>query len=236
MRSQPANTVAILPLRNGSKGLPRKNLRLLSGKPLYQHTLDQAVRTIGQCLITTDIPEIISADTPNAATVIQRPLELAEDITPMTPVLFHLFEHLQQACLKLPDVAVLLQATSPLRSDDDIREAISLYAKGDFDLVMSVTRSDSTLLKHGILDDGKFIPVSDPAHCFANRQQLPKTVRPNGAIYVFSPKTFLRNGGFASANIGAMEMPENRSIDIDNSADLIHAETIISDQHLQIAS
>lgn len=216
----------ILPLRAGSKGLPDKNLRMLAGQPLYERTMDQALRISGRCVITTDIPEILGAKLPSAVRVVHRPARLATDDTPMTPVLLSLFDSLAQEG-RLPDLAVLLQATSPLREDADIVQAVTRYRQGDLDLAMTVTRTDPQILKYGMLDENRFHPVSLPQYCFANRQDLPDVVRPNGAVYVFSPQWFVSNSGFVTERIGAVEMPADRSLDIDGSHDLDAAEAAI---------
>jgi CMP-N,N'-diacetyllegionaminic acid synthase len=225
-RGAASEKLAILPLRAGSKGLPNKNLRPIAGKPLYRHTLDQALRTVGRCAITTDIPELLNGKIPEGCVAIERPAELAGDSTPINPVLTHLFDQLERVG-ELPGTVVLVQATSPLRLDDDVRAAIDLYERGDFELVMSVTSADSGILKYGYLDDGRFDAVARPEYCFENRQDLPKIVRPNGAVYVFSPEVFRRNGGLATKSIGAVEMPEDRSIDIDDEADMKAAEALL---------
>ena len=220
---KPADTIAILPLRAGSKGLPGKNMRPLAGKPLYHHTLDQALRTVGRCLVTTDIAELLDAEVPNGCVLLTRPPHLATDRTPMASVLTHVFDELERSG-PLPKTAVLMQATSPLRRDEDIEAAVDLHAKGSFDLVMSVTATDSGILKYGTIDGGRFEAVSRPEFCFQNRQDLPRVVRPNGAVYVFSPAAFRRNGGFPTRSIGAVEMPSERSLDIDSDTDLNAAE------------
>lgn len=224
--SIPSSALAILPLRAGSKGLPRKNLLQIAGKPLYRHTLDQALRTVGRCAITTDIPEILNADAPEGCIVVPRPAHLADDKTPMAPVLLHLFDQLERIG-QLPDTAVLMQATSPLRRDGDVLAAMDLHAKEGFDLVMSVTSADAGILKYGFLKGGEFEAVSRPEYCFQNRQDLPQVVRPNGAVYVFSTQLFRRTGGFPTRSIGATEMPQALSIDIDREADLRIAEEIL---------
>ncbi|NNF77136.1 MAG: acylneuraminate cytidylyltransferase family protein, partial [Rhizobiales bacterium] len=134
LKTTHGDAMAIIPLRAGSKGLPGKNIRPLAGKPLYLHSVDQALRVVGQCAISTDISDVLSAESPPACQLIARPPELAEDQTPIAPVLMHVFEHLKQQDA-LPNIAVLLQATSPLRRDEDIRAAIALYKSGRFELV-----------------------------------------------------------------------------------------------------
>ncbi|MCP5083949.1 MAG: acylneuraminate cytidylyltransferase family protein [Alphaproteobacteria bacterium] len=220
------NAMAIIPLRAGSKGLPGKNIRPLAGKPLYLHSVDQALRVVGHCAISTDISDVLCGDYSPACRLVARPPELAQDQTPIAPVLMHVFEHLKQQDA-LPKIAVLLQATSPLRRDEDIRDAIALYKSGRFELVMSVVKTDPGILKYGFAKSGRFTPVSSPEFCFSNRQSLPEIVRPNGAVYVFSPQMFMQNGSLATQSIGSIEMPETHSIDIDTIADLKAAEEFL---------
>ncbi len=229
------DTLAIIPLRAGSKGLPGKNLRPLAGKPLYLHSVDQALRVVGRCAISTDIPDVLNSNPSPSCQMVARPLALAEDQTPMAPVLMHLFEQLKQQTA-LPKIAVLLQATSPLRRDEDIHNAVALYKENRFELVMSVVKTDPGILKYGFSAGGRFTPVSSPEYCFSNRQALPDIVRPNGAVYVFSPETFMKNGSLATQSIGSIEMPVAHSIDIDTDADLKVAESYLLQRSFSKAS
>lgn len=220
--SLPAWT-AVIPLRAGSRGLPGKNVRPLAGRPLYRHAVDQALAAgAARVLITTDVPEVLQAPQPERVQTVARPPELAGDTVPMAPVLVHV---LQAAQVHGP--VVLLQATSPLRRPDDIRAALALYAQGAHELVMSVTEADRSVLKWGRLEGGRFVPLSDPAHCFANRQSLPPVVKPNGAVYVFDAGRMVATGSFVSERIGAIEMPPERSHDIDNLHDFERVEALL---------
>lgn len=220
--SSPAWT-AVIPLRAGSKGLPSKNVRPLAGKPLYRHAVDQALAAgAARVVITTDMPEVLQADLPAQVTRVERPAELAGDNVPMAPVLQH--------ALHTADVhgtVVLLQATSPLRHPADIEAALGVFAGGDFELVMSVTEADRGVLKWGTLQGNRFQPLSDPAHCFANRQSLPGVVRPNGAIYVLDAAWFVARGSFVSERIGVLQMPLERSQDIDSLEDFERCDALL---------
>lgn len=216
----------IVPIRNGSKGLPNKNITPLAGKPLYLYSVEQALRLYGQCVISTDIPSVLDAQLPDNCLVIRRPDELSQDTTPMDEVLLHIFEELRGKDIT-PKTCVLLQATSPLRSDDDVFKAVEFYNTNSFELVKSVSEVDAGFLKYGSLNDkGEFIPVAKPEYCFTNRQDLPNMVRPNGAIYVFNADTIVKNCGMASQSIGAVltDIP----IDIDVHEDLMRAEKLIN--------
>lgn len=229
------DTAAILPLRAGSKGLPGKNLHPIAGKPLYRHTLDQALEVTGRCIISTDIADVLTAALPKGCRLVPRPAHLAGDDTPMAPVLVHVFEQMHEQDA-LPETAVLLQATSPLRRNEDIHKAIALFEQGGFELVMSVVKTDPCILKYGFADDNRFAPVADPEFCFANRQSLPEIVRPNGAVYVFSPHRFMETRSLATRSIGMVEMPATRSIDIDTLADLNAAEAHLLERAFSMVS
>lgn len=215
---------AVIPLRAGSKGLPSKNTRLLAGKPLYRHALDQALAAgASRVLITTDMPEVLGAELPASVTRVQRPAELAGDGVTMAPVLQHA---LQSADVQ--GTVVLLQATSPLRLPSDIEAALAVFGGGGFELVMSVTEADRGVLKWGTLQGNRFQPLSEPAHCFANRQSLPPVVRPNGAVYVLDASWFVARGSFVSERIGVLEMPAERSHDIDTLQDFERCEALLT--------
>jgi len=212
--------IAIVPVRAGSKGLPGKNLCKLAGVPLWERAVEQG-RAAGasQVLVSTDAAEILAAPVTADMSVLKRPDALCRDETPMAPVLIHALQSLPG-----PARVVLLQATSPLRSTGDIRQAINLHETGRFDLVKTVTPTNPAVLKYGTMDGDRFEPMREPAFCFSNRQSLPPVMRPNGAAYVFDKDWFLENQGFVTDSIGAVVMPEGRSLDIDTEADFLRAE------------
>ena len=221
--------VAIVPMRAGSKGLPSKNVRQLAGAPLYQHSVN-AAREAGasKIVISTDIESVLHGRHHDDVTVIGRPAELAQDGTPMSRVVLHVLS--EKVGLRISDstMVVLLQPTSPLRTSEDIRASIQRVATSDVDLAMGVTEVDAGVLKFGRVMDGRFIPISDPEHCFANRQTLPPVVRPNGAVYAFQAGWFRQNGGFVTSRIAAIAMPPERSIDVDTIQDFERVERIFS--------
>jgi CMP-N-acetylneuraminic acid synthetase len=215
---------AIIPLRGGSKGLPGKNIRLLAGKPLYRHAVDQALAAgASKVLLTTDIEEVLCSDLPADVQAFRRPAELCLDTTPMAPVLAHA---IAQTPMQGP--AVLLQPTSPLRTPQDIRAALEVFVSGAHELVMSVTEADRGVLKWGTLDGDRFRAVADPAYCFSNRQALPPVFRPNGAIYVVDAAWFSQRRSFVTDRIGVIVMPAARSRDIDTLADFAECEALLA--------
>ncbi len=219
------NWTAVIPLRAGSKGLPRKNIRDLAGKPLYRHAVDSALAAgASSVFVTTDIPEVLTAEMPAGVSLVHRPSELCGDLTPMESVLLHTLEK-----NSVIGPIVLLQATSPLRQIEDIHEALDQLSDGGFDMVMSVTEADRGILKWGQLgNNGCFIPISHIEHCFSNRQSLPSVYRPNGAIYAMQAEWFVANKGFSTQSIGTILMAADRSHDIDTLEDFEFCESLLT--------
>lgn len=206
---------AIVPIRGGSKGLPGKNTLKLNGIPLYMHSVNQAIKAgATRVLITTDIEEVLLAEHPAQVELYRRPDHLCMDSTPMTPVLMDVIE-----TFSLEGIVVLLQATSPLRTIEIVKESVSVFSDNNDNLVMSVSEIDSSILKYGLVEQDRFIPISRPEYCFTNRQSLPEVYRPNGAVYVFDASWFTLNGGFTTDSIGAVIMEEKDSQDIDSIND-----------------
>lgn len=226
MAPQTDTAIALVPVRGGSRGLPGKNVRPLAGKPLYRHAVDQALRTVGQCIVSTDIEEILQADLPAGCSAVRRPDDLADDDTPMAPVILHA---LQSAGVDAGEV-VLLQATSPLRTDADIADALRLHRARGFSLTMSVTQADRGVLKWGRIVEDRFEPLAGAESCFANRQSLPPVHRPNGAIYIFGAADYLAAQTFPTRSIGAYAMPHERSFDIDTMDDFEAVEQALARQ------
>ncbi len=216
---------AIIPIRAGSKGLPGKNTRIFVGIPLYMHAVQLALDAGAvRVLISTDIVEVLNADFPEKVLVVQRPPELSGDDVTMSPVLMHLL--VQE---KVQGPIVLLQATSPLRKVSDVQTALMQLDTGDFDVVMSVTEADRSVLKWGtILDNNRYVPLADVDYCFANRQSLPPVYKPNGALYALRAEWFINNGSLATHRLGTVIMPVERSLDIDNLADFERCELLMS--------
>lgn len=216
-----SDTLALIPLRAGSKGLPGKNTRALAGIPLWRHAVAQArAAGISRVVVSTDIASLLAAPYEPGLEILARPSELAADDTPMDAVL----NYVLSAQLRGAARVVLLQATSPLRQPADITAARELHARGTFDLVLSATCADRGVLKWGRAEGAEFLPLSDPAYCFANRAALPPVYRPNGAVYVFDADWFRGAGTLAGGRIGIVEMPPDRSADIDTISDFAAAE------------
>lgn len=216
------SVLAVIPARGGSKGVPRKNIRLLGGRPLIAWTIAAAFQSarITRVVVSTDDPEIaevaaaLGADTPFI-----RPAELAGDKAPGDAPLRH-------AVAQLPghDVAVLLQPTSPFRTFEDIDRCLALVEP-----TRSVV-SVSEVSKHPawmftLSEDGMSAILPDWVQV-ARRQDLPAVYALNGAVYAISCDALAAGESLVGPNSKAYVMPAERSIDIDTEADLAFAETV----------
>tara|TARA_Y100000768_G_scaffold223840_1_gene168954 strand:+ start:25708 stop:26373 length:666 start_codon:yes stop_codon:yes gene_type:complete len=210
--------IFLIPFRSGSKGLKNKNINIYKDKPLFRHSTDVALETkLGNVYISTDygIDELegLSKD----VIFVSRPVELASDEATMSSVVLNFLEN----NVSSESIVILLQATSPNRTKKHISEAINRFTNNSFDLVMSVTETPNDLLKSGLISgDGNFASVNNIDYCFSNRQNLPKTYKPNGSIYIFKSSWFKINKNFSTSNIGAFIMDNNSSLDIDQIEDL----------------
>jgi N-acylneuraminate cytidylyltransferase len=223
--------LGIIPARGGSKSVPRKNIRLLGGKPLLEWTLD-AVRSskrLTRAVVSTEDEEIatiargLGADVP-----FLRPAELATDGALSIPVMQHALHVVEQMEQDTPyDAVVMLQPTAPFRLAADIDGAIDLFEATAADSVISVANVDGhhpARMKY--LDEGRLI---DPPFCEAYENQPRQELRPmyikNGAIYV-TRRSVLLAGSFKGTDCRAWVMPADRSANIDSLADFRYAECI----------
>ncbi len=198
--------LGLIPARGGSKRCPGKNTADLGGKPLLQWTVEAARESgvVDHLVVSSEDEAILQlADTLGVAQV-PRPVALAQDSTPMLPVVRHAVEAVHPAD---PEVVILLQPTSPFRTAEDIRAALSLMDVKGGDSVVSVTDVPEELV-FSVRWADRLEPVSS------------NFVVPNGAIYVMSTRALMRGETWYSGFSYAYRMPKERSLDIDTPLDL----------------
>ncbi len=219
--------LGLIPARGGSKGIPRKNIRDIAGKPLIAWTIDAALssRLINSVVVSTDDPEISEVALKFGAEVpFQRPTELSTDFTPgIEPVLHAL------GLLPSFDAVVLLQPTSPLRSTKDIDNCIELLLQTAAKAVVSVTAAKNHLAWNYQIDsEGRLEPVINSSQ-ITRRQDLPKVYSLNGAIYASHVSFLTEERNFLGKQTLAYVMPPERSVDIDDILDFRIAEMLLKD-------
>lgn len=219
--------LALIPARGGSKGIPRKNIKIIAGKPLIVWTIEAALRSpyIHTVIVSTDDEEIAAiARKAGAQVPFMRPAELASDgASGMAPV--------THALDMLPgyDAVLLLQPTSPLRSTADIDACIALAAMREAPAVVSVTEPDAHPYWTYRVDDGLHMRPMVDAPAVTRRQDLPLAAALNGALY-FATTAWLRdNGSFMGDATLAYIMPRERSVDLDTPFDWKFAELLLKE-------
>jgi N-acylneuraminate cytidylyltransferase/CMP-N,N'-diacetyllegionaminic acid synthase len=231
MQSAPARVLAVIPARGGSKGVPHKNIRLLGGRPLISYTIDAAsgARLLDRTVVSTDDTEIAEiARQYGAETPFLRPAELARDESLAEPVLDHALGWLEEHESYLPDYVMLLQPTSPLRTAEDIDNAISLALEKDADGVVSVcpAKHHPYLIKR-LGEDGQISDFLTLDRTYKRRQDLPPAFGLTGAIYMVKRDILLESHTFYTDRTYPYIMPVERSLDIDTLWDFAMAELIL---------
>ncbi|QOP40325.1 cytidylyltransferase domain-containing protein [Sulfurimonas marina] len=222
--------LAVIPARGGSKRLPRKNVLDLAGKPLIGWSIEAAQKSkyLDALLVSSDDSEILELSKNYGAATLLRPQELASDTATTFDTLKHAIENSKEY-----DYIVLLQPTSPLRTAQDIDEAIKLLINKDADGIISVCEMEHSPLWSNTLSEDKSMKHFLNEEVLNKRSQdLETYYRLNGAIYIAKIDKFLENGSFfLKNNIFAYEMEQQHSIDIDTKIDFLFAELLLKEQN-----
>jgi CMP-N,N'-diacetyllegionaminic acid synthase len=209
--------LGIIPARGGSKRLPRKNIRILCGKPLIAWTIEQAKKSdyIDKLIVSTDDEEIAKISKDYGAEVpFLRPDKLARDDSPTIDAVIHAIKFLEDKGEHY-DIIVLLQPTSPLRSNDDINNAIKLFSEKKPDSVISVSIIYPPIFWSFYIKNGYLDPIFDEKYLEMNHEDLPKSYTPNGAISISSVRNLLKYERFYFKKSLPYLMLFDKSIDID---------------------
>ncbi|MFE3177620.1 cytidylyltransferase domain-containing protein [Amycolatopsis sp. NPDC059090] len=218
------DTVAIVPARGGSVGLPGKNLVPFLGRPLVAHTVHTALTAgIQDVVVTTDDRDIAAAATAEGAAVVDRPSPLAQASSRTLPAVVHALD-----ARDVPDstLVLLLQPTSPLRTAGDIAECVEIHDGRPSGSVVQMCRShDHHPLKVCLEGpDGSVTPVHTWEDLEAPRQSLPPVLRPTGGIYLVRAGDLRSHQRFFVPEVRCQVIPAERAVDIDTAADLRLAE------------
>lgn len=219
--------LAIIPARGGSKGVPRKNVRLLAGKPLIAWTIEEAKKSkyIDRLILTTEDDEIIeTAKTYGCEVPFIRPIELAQDSTPGIEPILHALKQ-----IKGYDYIVVLQPTSPFRLAEDIDSCIERLVETKSSACVSVTKPDSSpYWMYTINEAGKMQPLIKQEELTARRQDLSIVYALNGAVYVAEVDWLKSNQSLLTEDTTAFVMPTERSFDIDTEKDFLWCDWLMN--------
>lgn len=220
--------LAIIPARGGSKGIPRKNIRMISGKPLIAHTIEEAKKStlIDRIVVSTEDDEIANVSRQYGAEVVVRPKELARDETSTVPVLTHVVQFLEKTEGYKPDYVLLIPATSPLRKKKHIEEAIQKIIDEKSDSLISVLY----IYKHRyeISKNGKILPVTKDRK---NRQERNPVIVENGVLYITQTE-LIKRGKIIGNKLSYYPMDAHASVNIDEPIDFKIAEHLLSEEQI----
>lgn len=211
--------VVVVPARGGSKSIPKKNIKLIAGKPLITWTLDIAkqISAVDRVIVSTDDAEIAEVARVNDVEVMDRPKELAEDHTLTIEVIRDVIAKFR-ASGESAKYMIILEPTSPLRSVEDVDKALELLATGNYDSVASFTEAELNPHRAWKIKDNTpevFVPGAIPWY---PRQKQPEAYQLNGAVYALDMGQLDESDiSLLFGRIGATMMPGERSVDIDNN-------------------
>ena len=224
--------LGIIPAREGSKGIPNKNIKLLGGKPLLQFTSEVALqcKSIDKLILSSDSDEIIKVGKNLGLEVpFKRPKKLAEDITPTLPVILHALEHFESKGLFF-DAVCLLQVTSPFRKVDFVEKAIKIFIDKDTDSLISVLEIPHEYNPHWAFKEDKNrnlkIATGDKK-IISQRQKLPKSYHRDGSIYITKTSVLKEQKSLFGNSISYIESSKEMYVNIDTLQDWHKAEELL---------
>lgn len=219
--------IAIIPARGGSKGIPRKNIINLCGKPLISYTIEAARKSkyIDYVMVSTDDEEIADVSKQYGAMIpFMRPAELASDTARTVDAILHCIKSLKELNECFSDL-VLLQPTEPLRTVEDIDSAIEKYYENYPCSLVSLSEVDDHPILIRTIEGNELRPLLNVSST-CRRQDMPKYYRVNGCIYINAVESINENTSF-NDNLVPFIMEKSHSVDIDELSDLALAEYYI---------
>jgi N-acylneuraminate cytidylyltransferase len=224
------DVLAIIPARGGSKGIPRKNLQPLAGKPLLAHTIEaaQGARYVGRVIVSTEDAEIAAVSEKYGADVIWRPEDISGDKAPSESALLHALEHLHEIEGYSPDIVVFLQCTSPLTLPEDIDGTIKTLLDENADSALAVTPFHYFLWTKNKKWDAVGINHNKKERLM--RQEAEPQFLETGAVYVMRTKGFKKAKHRFFGKTAMYIMPPERCLEIDEPIDLKIAEVLMRER------
>ena len=220
-------TLCVIPARGGSKGVPRKNLLDVGGKPLIVWTIEQALATPGlDVLVSTDDEEIASVSRAAGARVPWlRPAGLAQDTTPTEPVVRHAIDEVTTERGR-PDSVMLLQATSPVRHDDTLARALAQFHDSGADSLVGVVEQAPFIWQATDPPTAAYDVTARPRRQDLTRETM--RYRETGSLYVTRTEIYEQHDNRLGGRIGLFVMAEDEGIDIDTELDVALAEKFLA--------
>lgn len=220
-------TLIVIPARGGSKRIPRKNVRIMCGKPLIAYSIENA-KALRESLhldvdvaVSTDDEELGGIVKKRGVEVIARPAELATDSVTLDPVIFHAMNVMEEKKGIKYDIVITMQATSPTLRADTIKKAIEYFESHDFDTVLSATNKPH--LSWGISPSGEYVKNYEKR---LNSQELPPNYLETGG-FLITRRDCVSEHGRIGDKVSIFEISEDEAVDIDTYSDWVLCENIL---------
>lgn len=210
------NIVCIIPARGGSKGIPKKNLLNIGGKPLVAWSIEQSKNSKyikDKVFVSSDCNEILDVSKSYGAKVILRPDGISGDIASSEEALLHAILEIEKLYSKI-DLVVFLQATSPLRKSDDIDNAIKQFINSKSDTLLSVYPIEDFFIWSK--ENNSYKSDNFNYKKRKRRQDIDVKYLENGSIYIFKPEYIIHENNRLGGKIDIYEMDKIHSLQIDN--------------------
>lgn len=232
MASLKPSVLCTICARGGSKGVPGKNVRMLAGKPLIAHTIEQARKSglFEYVVISTDSDQIMEVAGKNGGDVFfKRPPEMASDTVSKLPARRHALLASEDHFAIRFDYMVDLDATSPLRLPEDITKAFQQFLENENDNLITAmpARRSPYFNMVELTKKGRVVLSKPPEQEIACRQDSPDCFDMNASIYIWKRDVLLIQDELFLEKTGLYVMPEERSIDIDSELDFQYVEWLM---------
>ena len=227
------HSVAIIPARGGSRGIPRKNVALLDGKPLIVHTIDAArsAHHVDEVIVTTDDPEIAQISEQAGAWVVERPVSLAVDTSTSESAVLHALDVLREQRGISPEITVFLQCTSPLTIGQDIDETILAMTSASADCALAVAPCHQFLWKKDDSEGG--LGINHDHQVRQRRQDRSPQYVETGAVYVMRTEGLREACHRFFGRIALHIMPRERVWEIDDPTDMVVARALLESRRVE---
>ena len=217
-------TLIVIPARGGSKRIPRKNVRIMCGKPLIVYSIENA-KSLKDCVdvdvcVSTDDEELLSIVEKRGVDVIRRPAELATDKVTLDPVIYHAVLEMERIKECSYDTVITMQATSPTLKPETIKAAVSFFEKSGYDTIISAMNKPH--LSWGE-KDGKIVKNYEKR---LNSQELPANYLETGG-FLITKRVCVNENGRIGQNVNIFEISEDEAVDIDTYSDWVLCENIL---------
>ena len=220
----------VIPARGGSKGVPRKNIRELGGKPLIGWTIDAAIKSniTRNIFVSTEDSEIAGISEAFGAQVIKRPVELAQDESKTVDVVKHAISTVEGKSESKFEYIFLLQPTCPLIESSDISLALSVLMNSCARSLISVYKvEDAHPARMYRNENNRLKSIAEGVYGGMRRQELPDIYHRNGAIYACERSVIFNENALWDSSPVPLVMPKTRSINIDDEHDLVIAKALM---------